>query len=91
LFSWISDMPSLQPGVLMPAVFVGACWLGMIVSKPDPRPWPGRQDRLRARQASVITGRPGVPWAAAIIGSVLKVMPVWLYDMTVTSHFVGAK
>jgi hypothetical protein len=70
-------MPSVQPGVLMPAVFVGACWLGIFVFNPALRPWLGRQHLMLACIAS--------------IGSVLNVVLVWLYDMTITSLRVGAK
>jgi hypothetical protein len=44
LFYWIYDMPSLQLGLLISAVFVGATWFGIIFFKPFLRLWLGRQD-----------------------------------------------
>ena len=44
MFYWIYDMPTVQLGLWISAIFVGATWFGIIFIKPFMRLWLGRQE-----------------------------------------------
>jgi hypothetical protein len=74
MFYWIYDIPALWVIVLFEAVFVGVCWLGIVLLRPFARSWLNDEPRLNDMLADFLQ------YFGVIYGLLLGLLAVATYQ-----------